>query len=135
MLTRLIYRSNAVCRREDGLRICTDSCESNEVAGITGGLLLTQGVFVQYLEGPELAVSALCHRIQSDPRHSHCRIIDSRPASGRVFRSKPMQWLAMDGYTLSVISVLSPHDPQLTSINAVSGDALFQALAGASLRR
>lgn len=134
MLSRLIYRSHALCSAEEGRQICADACERNRAAGITGALLMTQGVFVQYLEGEPQAVAAMSNRIQSDVRHTSCEVIDSRPIKGRVFSARPMQWLPLDAYTESIIKAFSPHDPRLTELSGIAADSLFQSLAETPLR-
>ncbi|TPG26511.1 BLUF domain-containing protein [Variovorax guangxiensis] len=135
MLKRLIYRSFALCGPDEGERICARACSRNHGDGITGGLLLTDGVFLQYLEGPELEVEALCTHIMRDARHTSCEVIDRRSIGGRVFGKRPMQWLAVDAYTHSIIQTVAPYDAKLANLNATLASALFQALSEAPLRR
>ena len=44
---------------------------ANQAAGITGILMMDDGIVVQWLEGNKAAVRALWARLQHDPRH-HC---------------------------------------------------------------
>jgi len=47
----------------------------NADRGITGVLVFDGQSFVQYLEGPALAVQALMSRIADDPRHTALRVL------------------------------------------------------------
>ena len=59
--------------------------ESNAADGITGALLFTGLSFVQTLEGPEIAVSALMTRIEGDRRHTGVAVIDRHEVKARTF--------------------------------------------------
>lgn len=71
MLVRLIYASRAqgILTPLDVKDIVRTSQRNNARRGITGALLLSNGIFVQCLEGDRLEVSALYHHILKDTRH------------------------------------------------------------------
>lgn len=59
--------------------------EQNAAAGITGLLLHKERNFVQVLEGPRAAVTALYDRICRDPRHRNPIVLDEGEFPGRQF--------------------------------------------------
>lgn len=59
------------------LRALADrSDERNRSASITGFLTHRNGVFTQYIEGPQTALDSLWSRLESDPRHTIERSAD-----------------------------------------------------------
>lgn len=86
---RLVYRSRCTVepeRRATELGAIFLSARSNNKAqGITGALLITDGGFVQTLEGAEPAVLALYDRIEKDPRHDQVVLLDTRTVETPVF--------------------------------------------------
>ena len=58
--------------------------------GVTGALLLANGIFLQQLEGDRQAVNALYHRILKDPRHKDPAILDFSEIVERQFGSWSM---------------------------------------------
>jgi hypothetical protein len=131
MLRRLIYNSKCTCSDDqiaEVLRIARDFNARNDV---TGALYLTGDVFFQYLEREELTLSALYSRIQSDARHTDCRLLDTRLVMLRIFRGWSMTWLVRTPETDLLLQALLPYlhpDPG----NGSSAGALFQALAKAA---
>jgi len=71
MLIRLIYasRTQGVLTPLDVKDIVRTSQRNNARTGVTGALLLSNGIFLQCLEGDRLDVNALYHRILKDTRH------------------------------------------------------------------
>lgn len=51
------------------------SARNNQAAGITGALCLSNGIFLQQLEGDRTAVNALYHRILKDSRRKDPAIL------------------------------------------------------------
>lgn len=68
----------------------------NLSVGISGILVLTNGYFIQSLEGSEAEVRALFTRIESDRRHYDLRVLSDGFVDGRLFA----EW-AMCAATLS----------------------------------
>ena len=71
MLIRLIYasRTAGVLTPIDVKDIVRSSQRNNARLGVTGALVLSNGIFLQCLEGDHLVVNALYHRILLDVRH------------------------------------------------------------------
>jgi hypothetical protein len=64
----------------------------NALHAITGCLLFTQGVFLQYLEGNQLHVLSLFDRIKEDKRHSQVRLLTHGNVEKREFRDWGMAY-------------------------------------------
>ena len=89
-LQRILY----VSRWSNGLgedmgaalhRIVAASAAKNRLADITGLLVAHEGWFLQALEGPPSALSALIVAIGRDPRHRDLRVLQSGPDTVRLF--------------------------------------------------
>ncbi len=71
---RLIYRS----RMQPPVvleALAVQAQRHNPVLGITGGLAVLDGTFLQYLEGTEVAVRSLFDRIAQDARHREVQVL------------------------------------------------------------
>ena len=69
-----------------GLRnILTTAGARNAAIGVTGMLVHDDGSFLQVLEGPDEAVTALVERIKADPRHDHFRLLSKKEIQAREF--------------------------------------------------
>lgn len=93
-LCRLIYRSRASAGAldQDNLLALLDQCVlSNDLLGITGLLLVTDGHFLQVLEGESEAINDLFQRISRDPRHGEVRLIQYDSVAERRFDSWSMR--------------------------------------------
>ncbi|MGA3239817.1 MAG: BLUF domain-containing protein [Bryobacteraceae bacterium] len=88
----LTYFSSAVERfNQSGLkRLLEISRRNNEPRGITGLLLYRDGHFLQYLEGPQDAVSTTYAHITMDGRHHSARLVGTGRLAGRIF---PEWWM------------------------------------------
>ncbi|MCU0763210.1 MAG: BLUF domain-containing protein [Hydrogenophaga sp.] len=86
MLIRLIYASRA---RNLGPMDVKDILESsrrnNAAAGVTGALCISNGIFLQCLEGDRMVVNTLYHRILKDSRHQDPAILDFQDIACRDF--------------------------------------------------
>ena len=139
-LHRLIY----VSRWTNGLgedigaalrRIVAASIAKNRVCDITGLLLAHEGWFVQVLEGPEPAVSALVARIARDPRHRELQVLLSAPDERRMFSDWNMAAAKLGADSeplLAELGLLARFDGQ--ALDADSALRLL-VLAGESERR
>lgn len=98
---RLVYKSRSLIapdqRTTELGAIFTQARTSNRAAGITGALLVSDGAFVQALEGDEDAVRDLYTRIRRDERHEDVTLLEAGPADGRVFGRWAMAKVATDG--------------------------------------
>ena len=65
----------------------------NPVCGVTGALLVTEGRFVQALEGERDAVRAMFDRISLDPRHTDVEVLSSQFADQPRFKEWSMAFV------------------------------------------
>lgn len=65
--------------------LLSDARQRNREAGITGVLLYNDGNFMQYLEGPALAVDVILARIQASRRHKDIIELMHEPIAARMF--------------------------------------------------
>lgn len=77
MLVRLIYasRSAGMLSPVEVKDIVRSSQRNNAKLGVTGALVLSNGIFLQCLEGDHRAVNSLYHRILLDARHREPAIL------------------------------------------------------------
>lgn len=87
MLVRLLYASRASdTMTAAGLAtIMTQSKTNNAKSGVTGVLCLSEGIFLQVLEGGRNAVSALYNRIAADARHRDVVLLNYQEINERCF--------------------------------------------------
>jgi hypothetical protein len=99
---------------------------SNELAGITGAMVYSEGQFMQVIEGEQEALIALYARIMADPRHQTILKVADRPIAERTFLNwsmafreiSPEQAAELEGY-------LSPEYWEQTSFASDSTEALL----------
>jgi Sensors of blue-light using FAD len=98
---RLVYRSHSRIPVDGRVvelgEIFSVARPANKKLGITGALLLTDGWFVQVLEGQEAAVRGLYERIAADPRHDAVELLQAVTVDERVFARWAMAKVAQDG--------------------------------------
>lgn len=96
MLIQLTYASRTakILTPADLTDILTASKRNNARVGVTGALCLSNGIFLQQLEGDRIAVNLLYHRILSDPRHRDPAILDFAEIPARKFTQWSMGSLA-----------------------------------------
>lgn len=129
MLKRLIYKSRCLCSKDEARIFCDQAKSRNAVSGLSGALYLVNGVFVQYLEGDDVALSALFPRIQLDLRHEDCRLLDSRPISRRLFEGWHMAWLPHTVGTELLTKALLPSGASIAELSASTAGPFFLVLA------
>jgi hypothetical protein len=135
MLTRLIYasRSRGTLGPADVKDIVSSSQRNNAPLGITGALLLFDGVFLQCLEGDSLAVNTLYHRILLDARHHEPAILLFGEADTRLYAGWQMGLVPATEANRALVLKYSPRasfDPYAMRPRAL--EALFAELvAGA----
>jgi hypothetical protein len=87
MLVRLIYCSRAApaVDAEELAAIVKTSRLHNQREGVTGVLCLSEGYFIQVLEGGRAAVNRLYNRIVCDPRHAEVTLLSYDEIEERRF--------------------------------------------------
>jgi hypothetical protein len=87
-LERLVYCSTATVPTESLVLIAdilSVSQRNNDRDGLTGALAISDGWFLQVLEGRPAALDTLLRRLAADTRHGDIVILSRRPVSGRLF--------------------------------------------------
>ena len=96
----------------------------NQARGITGVLVLVEGVFVQVLEGEKERVLQLLRSLERDPRHRQLKVFHRQETDERTFSSWNMaylspsaeevsRWAALEGATtLQEVLASLESDPQ-----------------------
>ncbi len=97
-LIQLIYVSSArgLLPENELLNILEVSRRKNAERDITGILLYKGGNFLQVLEGPEDAVTALYTTISRDTRHDGLLLIAQRPIAARDFPDWTMGFVDLE---------------------------------------
>ena len=87
MLVRLIYasRSAGMLSPVEVKDIVRSSQRNNAKLGVTGALMLSNGIFLQCLEGDHRVVNTLYHRILLDPRHREPAILAYNEIAQRLY--------------------------------------------------
>jgi hypothetical protein len=126
-MIRLLYLSQATSAttEEKVLEILESSARNNGALGITGLLLTGGGVFMQVLEGPELAVLKLYVKILEDRRHGDCQIIHISPVKTRMFQKWSMG--RIEGRPLEIQEILEFRERRVESVQA---NAYTEVLGG-----
>ncbi|MEZ6017930.1 MAG: BLUF domain-containing protein [Planctomycetota bacterium] len=131
MLVRLMYVSRAASSvtQDDLQAILKKSKANNPKRGVTGVLCLSDGIFLQVLEGGRSAVNELYHKIAADPRHTDVEVLKYEEIGERRFCGWSMGQVNLSRLNPGLLlkySELPKLDPY-----AVSGEvsmALFQEL-------
>jgi hypothetical protein len=131
MLIRLVYasRSTATLTPGDIKDIVRTSQRNNAPLGVTGALLMADGIFLQCLEGDHLAVNALYHRILLDGRHRDPAILQFAEVDQRLYGGWSMGLVPMNEANRALVLRYSPaatFDPYAMRPRAL--EALFAEL-------
>ncbi|QDU97395.1 Blue light- and temperature-regulated antirepressor YcgF [Lignipirellula cremea] len=98
--------------------------KNNVDLGITGMLIYRDRVFMQVLEGDELAVEKLYQKIKADPRHENCKVLLATRVPQRSFDLWSMGFYHAGENRLTelpgFIDFFGEHFP--TDLSQVSGD-------------
>ncbi|MBA4254621.1 MAG: blue light sensor protein [Polaromonas sp.] len=96
MLIQLTYasRASSMLGPMDVKDILRSSQRNNSALGVTGALCLSNGIFLQQLEGDRMVVNELYHRILQDPRHTDPAVLDFAEITSRRFVSWSMGLIA-----------------------------------------
>jgi hypothetical protein len=133
MMIRLVYasRSTGVLAPGDVKDIVRSSLRNNGPLGITGALLLSNGIFLQCLEGDHLPVNARYHRILLDPRHRDPAILAYTEIDARLYAGWNMGLVTTTDSNRQVFfkySAQAEFDPYQMKPRAL--EALFAELVG-----
>ena len=92
-LKQVIYVSERTDLSDHSLTNIFDiSHKNNPEKGITGCLLVGSNSYLQFLEGPSLAVEALYSKIKVDSRHKNVNKLDDRSIDEKLFSSWSMKF-------------------------------------------
>lgn len=94
-MQQLIYVSTASRAIAGGevFDIVQKSALRNVERGITGFLFFLDGLFIQYIEGPDAALDDLLHDLARDSRHHSIEILGRRECEQRSFPNWKMKRL------------------------------------------
>lgn len=128
MLIRLTYASRAagVLSPLDVKDIVRTSQRNNTKLGVTGALMLSNGIFLQCLEGDRLVVNALYHSILLDSRHTAPAVLNFAEIHQRLFTGWAMGLVTTTEVNMKVFLKYSPQaefDPY--QIRPAALDLLF----------
>ena len=131
MLIRLIYASRTAGNLTpiDVKDIVNKSQRNNRPLGVTGALILSNGIFLQCLEGDHLVVNTLYHRILLDSRHREPAVLSLGEISTRLYGGWAMGLVSSTEANAKLFLTYSPSaefDPY--HIRPVALDALFAEL-------
>lgn len=95
---RLVYVSSAAAAYDQATldEILAVARHRNGADGITGMLLYHDGNVLQVLEGPRESVTACYERIEKDPRHHGCIVLQSEAVTGRTFAEWEMAYVPFE---------------------------------------
>tara|TARA_B100001057_G_scaffold272059_1_gene272307 strand:+ start:452 stop:865 length:414 start_codon:yes stop_codon:yes gene_type:complete len=91
-LKQVIYVSERTDLSEESLtNIFDTSNKNNPEKNITGCLLIGSNSYLQFLEGPSLAVEALYSKIKVDSRHKNVKKLHDQSINEKLFSSWSMK--------------------------------------------
>lgn len=131
MLVRLMYASRASASLDqEELHTLLRHCKAeNPKRGITGVLCLSQGIFMQVLEGGRMAVNQLYNKIATDSRHTDVVLLDYAEIRERRFAGWAMGQVNLQRLNPAILlkysetPVLDPY-----SVSGQVSMALFEEL-------
>ncbi len=88
MLERIVYCSRATVPTESLLviaEILAVSQRNNDRDRLTGALAISDGWFLQVIEGEPMALDRLLRRLQGDPRHQDVEVLSRVAIDARLF--------------------------------------------------
>jgi hypothetical protein len=91
----------------------------NAAYGLSSVLILSNGRFLQYVEGPPVPLLRLWNRLQHDPRHTAVKLLHYAPTDSRRFEAWPLKHVAAK-IDVAAISKLGRTPAALRSDAAVS---------------
>ena len=92
-LKQVIYVSERTDFSDNNLTNIFDTSQKNNPEnGITGCLLIGSNSYLQFLEGPSLAVEALYSKIKEDSRHKNVKKLHDQAIKEKLFASWSMKF-------------------------------------------
>ena len=92
-LKQVIYVSERTDFSDNGLTSIFDSSQNNNPEkDITGCLLIGSNSYLQFLEGPSLAVEELYSKIKVDSRHKNVKKLHDQSIDEKLFSSWSMKF-------------------------------------------
>ena len=96
-LKQVIYVSEKTDSSDSSLTKIFDVSEKNNPEkGISGCLLIGSNSYLQFLEGPSLAVEELYSKIKTDSRHTNVKKLHDRRVEEKLFSSWSMKFAPFD---------------------------------------
>ena len=95
---------------DDIEQLLQKSRTANSTKGITGILIYFEGVFTQFLEGPEQEIDSLYRKIRVDRRHHNLRELFSGSATDRFYGDWSMAYKTLDPSKAEEITGYRPFD-------------------------
>jgi len=102
---------------------------ANKPRGVTGGLIFTDGWFIQILEGPVGALSDVIGRIRADPRHHSMQFLVNTWAEAREFTDCSMWGYKLPPSRRAISGLLAPHDGDQVHMPTRALDLIIAARA------
>ena len=131
MIRQLLYRSGQLFEftADDMRRLLSQSRACNARHGISGMLLLQDGLFMQLLEGPAEAVDALYARIASDPRHCEARLMVRAERTAPLLPGWHMAWSeGLLEHEAPMFEGIAPDVQALTLLEGARSDRVAAAM-------
>jgi hypothetical protein len=131
MLIQLTYasRTSRSLGPGDVKDILSASQCNNARVGITGALCLSNGIFLQQLEGDRTAVNELYHRLLNDVRHRDTAVLDFGEIPHRRFTSWSMGLLgSLDANRQLFLKYSSKSDFDPYSMNTLTLRSFFDEI-------
>lgn len=129
MLSRILYTSRSLCSTPEALALLDHARIANARLDVTGALYLADGRFLQCLEGEEAVIGALLDRIEHDPRHCDCQVLDRRSISRRVYTGWAMAWLPASPNASLMMKTIVAQTAPACGPDARAFGAFFYAMA------
>ena len=96
-LKQVIYVSEKTDSSDSSLTKIFDISEKNNPEkGISGCLLIGSNSYLQFLEGPSLAVEELYSKIKTDSRHTNVKKLHDQRIEEKLFSSWSMKFAPFD---------------------------------------
>jgi uncharacterized membrane protein (DUF373 family) len=107
-MIRLTYASSTLNEwtPEELLKLLTNCQVNNAAKNVTGILLYAHDTFFQVVEGEENIINALYEKIEKDPRHKDCTLIEKQTITERAFPYWSMGFEKIDAKELHNIQGL-----------------------------
>lgn len=134
-LHRVIYHSKAQALDEGDVDaaaqdILNASVANNQLAGVTGALMVCDGRYLQALEGSRAEVLRIYGAIAADPRHRDVQTIQSKVVTSRQFADWSMRAATLPRDAEAIVEGLGMTEgfkpEQLTAVSAMGLLALIR---------